>query len=188
MEVTVAMPTIPTRIHSGMFKRALLSVTRQTFSASVSVAVDIQRVGAPKNRQRALEAVQTPWTAFLDDDDEFMPQHLERLLAHAQETGADYVYSWFEVIGGTDPFPMNFGKPFDPENPVETTITTLVRTELAKEVGFLPTQRFDGAQWWEDRRFTLDCIEAGAKISHLPEKTWLWHHHSNNTMGRPDRW
>lgn len=190
--VTVAIPSIP--IRKNLLARAVLSVTDQVLPAqAISIAVDNLKEGAAMTRQRALNGVTTPWTAFLDDDDEFMPQHLQLLMRHALETGADYVFSWFEVVGGIDPFPMNRLLEFDPASPKQTTVTVLVKTELAKQVGFLRPSDGDavgGQVWGEDYQFTLECIKAGARIEQLPngERTWFWHHDSKNTSGRPDRW
>ena len=202
MSIAVIIPAIPTRRH--LLLRALTSVGRQTLPADeVHVALDRERQGAPATRQRALEAVSksAEWVAPLDDDDEFLPQHLQVLHAHALETGADYVYSWFEVVrpdgmsyGDYDPVfpPTHFSEPFDPANPIETTVTILIRRELLREVGYVqlhrPEEYAQGASTGEDRNLTLRCIEAGAKISHLVERTWRWHHHGRNTSGRPDRW
>lgn len=167
--------------------RAMNSVVMQTLpAAAVAVAADIHREGAAKTRQRALMTVQTPWVAFLDSDDMFKTNHLERLMGHAQETGADFVFSWFDVLGGWDPFPDNFAPPFDPANPVETTVTTLVRTGIAQKVGFHALDRGE-INSGEDRFFTLGCIEAGAYISHLKERTWYWSHHGGNTSGLPGK-
>jgi glycosyltransferase involved in cell wall biosynthesis len=146
-------------------------------------------------RQRGLDTVETEWVAFLDDDDEFLPEHLELLMNAALEQDADYVYSWYHVIGGTDPRPEVFGRPWDPENPVQTTITTLVRTTTAQAAGFLvdpeetddltsPDRHYAGEDW----RFTQRVNDAGAHIYHLPMKTWNWYHHSGNTSGLPNRW
>jgi hypothetical protein len=73
---------------------------------------------------------------------------------------------------------------------VQTTVTTLVRTELAQDVGFLwpADSEIDGQRAGEDWEFTRGCMAYGAKISHLVEHTWLWHHDSGNTSGLPDRW
>jgi glycosyltransferase involved in cell wall biosynthesis len=187
-DITVVIPSIPVRPH--LLERAIGSVARQTLpAAAISIAVDTHREGAAATRQRALDAVTTPWVAFLDDDDMFKNEHLERLLAHALETEADFVYSWFEMLGGGDPFPStHFTEPFDPENPIETTITTLVRTELAKQVGFQALNRGHNINSGEDRFFTLGCLAAGAKISHLVERTWFWCHHLGNTSGLPTKW
>lgn len=186
-DVTVVIPTIPPR--GALLNRALISVFGQTRpAAAVSVAMDVHREGAWTTRDRALQVADSRvgWVAFLDDDDEFKEDHLERLWAHAVTTGADYVFSWFDTKYCFDPL-GHFGREFDPKNPTHTTITTMVRTELAKRVGFTPPAPGDIAGG-EDWRFTLGCLELGAKIVHLPERTWYWHHHSGNTSGRPERW
>lgn len=197
-EITAAVPTIPPRMNT-MLPRALRSIVEQSHPvAGVSLTVDHCRRGAAATRQQALDGVTTPLVAFLDDDDEWMPRHLERLLAHMQETGADYVFSWYMIrdINGAehpdwDPMPGHFGREWDNVDIRQTTIVTLVRTELAKEVGFRSPEAgklIDGQVWGEDYDFTLRCVQAGAKISHLPERTWWWYHHQKNTSGRPDMW
>lgn len=203
MSIGVIIPTIPPR--KALLLRALTSVGRQTMpAADVSVAVDLEQRGAPVTRQRALDGLEASvdWVAPLDDDDEFKAFHLQALWEHAQESGADYVYSWFELVapdgmsyGDTDPvFPStHFTNPFDPQDPIETTITILIRRELLLAVGgyealHRPEEYAKGASTGEDRNLTLRCIEAGATISHLVRRTWRWHHHGRNTSGRPDRW
>ena len=187
--ITVVIPTIPPR--QPLLARAVASVNRQTLRPyDVIVCGDANRSGAAITRQAGLNLVETEWVAFLDDDDEFMPGHLEALAAAARSAGADYVYSWYEVVGGTDPRTEEFGLPWNPSQPRQTTITTLVRTGLAREVGgFLadededlrsPDRHYAGEDW----RFTQRMNQQG-KIYHLPVKTWLWHHHSSNTSGLP---
>lgn len=188
--VALVMPSIP--IRQRLRRRALNSVEAQTHPVqAIAIAVDYLKEGAWVARQRALEMAAcagTEWVAFLDDDDEFKPSHIAALLGHARETDADFVYSWFDVVGGRDPFPVtHYTNAFDPEDPIETTITTLVRTELALSVGFERLNRGE-VNSGEDRFFTLGCVEAGGKISHLVEKTWYWHHDSDNTSGLPTRW
>jgi Glycosyl transferase family 2 len=201
-EVAVCVPAIPPRVQT-LLPRALESVSRQELppAGGVSVALDYQRCGAAVTRDRALAAVNTPLVAFLDDDDELLPQHLRRPCEHMAETGADYVFPWFTVVGGTDPFPAFFGMPWDDAVPHQTTVTFLARTDLIREVGGFsadygpgittgdPAHGPNAHRSGEDFRLTLRCIEAGARIVHLPERTWLWHHDSQpNTSGRSDRW
>lgn len=186
-QITVVTPTIPLR--DVLLTRALRSVARQTLpAAAMSVAADLDGQGAAATRQRALDAVQTPWVAFLDDDDVFMPQHLERLYRHAMETGADMVYSWFQMMGGVDPFPPgHYLNEFDPANPIETTITTLCRTDLAKQVGFKPLDRGHDTNSGEDYGFVLGLVAAGANIKHLVERTWIYMVHGGNSSGMPHK-
>lgn len=201
VDVAVVIPAHPARVRNGLLARAVGSVWQQTVvPRGISLAIDIQRDGAPATRQRALDAVPwwdaggPAWVAFLDSDDYFLPTHLEDLVRHAEETEADFVYSWFkleinsgQVIEKDLIFPdTHFTNPFDPADPIETTITTLVRTNLAKSVGFKALDRGE-ANTGEDRFFTLGCLSAGAKISHLVKKTWIWSHHGMNTSGLPTK-
>lgn len=183
--VTVVTPFHAQRKANGMLERAAASVRTQTVPVRHVLAEDIHHKGAAITRAHGLALVETEWTAFLDSDDEMDPDHIEQLLACAANTSADYVYPWFRVVGGTDPFPMFYGRPFDPTCPNSTTITILVRTELAKQVGFVadPTVQVAG----EDFLFTKGCIAVGAKIVHLPRISWTWHHGSHNSSGLPDR-
>lgn len=186
--VGVAIASIPPR--DEMLVRAVRSVRAQTYPVTqISIATDHGREGAPTTRQRALDGINTEWCVFLDDDDALMPPYVEKLIRFAQKTGADYVFPWFKVIGGQDPFPQHFAKPYDMDNPTHTTITVMVKTELAKSVGFRDMHNGDpNAVSGEDWDFTLRCIEAGAKIMHFPERLWYWMHHGANSSGRSDRW
>lgn len=189
--ITVVIPTHPARIRNGMTKRALGSVLGQTLpAAAVIVEQDLDRAGAAATRDRGLRKVTTEWTAFLDSDDQLKPNHLAELMACANTANADYVYAWYEPVGfGSDPLP-HFGKPFDPANPTQTTITILARTELAQAVGFReppPGATIGGERYGEDFQFTIECIAAGAHIVHHPKRTWLWNYHGRNTSGQPNR-
>lgn len=190
--VTVITPFHEQRRANGMLDRAAASVRAQTVPVEHILAEDVHRMGAAITRQHGLALVETEWTAFLDSDDEMDPDHIEHLLACAEQTGADYIYPWFRVVGGTDPFPMFFGQPWDDAAPHQTTITILVRTELAQQVGFTtvppnaPTAP-DGNRGGEDWHFTLGCLAVGARIVHLPRRSWTWHHGLQNTSGFPDR-
>jgi hypothetical protein len=183
--VTVVTPFHEQRRTNGMLERAAASVRAQTVPVHHILAEDIHHMGAAITRAHGLALVQTEWTAFLDSDDEMDPDHIEHLLACSEREQADYVYPWFRVVGGSDPFPMFYGRPFDPDCPNSTTITILVRTELAKTVNFArdPHVQVSG----EDFQFTLGCIAAGAKIVHLPRRSWTWYHHGKNSAGLPNR-
>jgi glycosyltransferase involved in cell wall biosynthesis len=194
--VTVVIPTIPPR--AEMLERALASVRGQTVvpaAVRVAVATDTDHQGAAATRNRGLEQVTTPWTAFLDDDDVLWPEHLARLIGCAQETGADLVYPWFDVPGGWDPFPQYFGQPFD-EQALRTVqnyipVTVLVRTSLARAVGgfqALNASTEPGASPCEEWGCWLAMLDEGAQFVHLPERTWSYTWHRGNTSGRGDRW
>lgn len=191
MTVGVAIPSIPPR--GDYLRRAVASVLTQTRPAdALSVAFDHDGEGAAATRNRAWGALDTDWVAFLDDDDEMGTHHLERLLACAVENDADLVYPWFTVDGGGDPFPHHFGPAWDSENPHQTTITCLWRRDALEKIdGFPPHSGSigpDGHWIGEDYLAVLNLNDAGGRIVHLPERTWVWHHHGSNTMGLADRW
>lgn len=207
--ITVCIPSIPPR--GALFDRALASVQialaklhKIDVYGDVSVAVDHTRQGAAVTRDLAMSWARTKWVAFLDDDDEMDPGHLVALWTAAQETGVDYLWSRFRLglqIGANiefrdGPSPLGRGtfEQWNDEQPAQTTVTTMVRTELAKSVGgfsgqyALPGDQIDGQRAGEDWLFTLACRAAGGKFHHVPEVTWTWHHHDKNTSGLPDRW
>lgn len=185
--VTVAMPTIPPRVGTPLLAEALRSVREQTLppAGGISCALDVEKRGAAATRQRALDAVRTPWVAFLDDDDFWYPHHLETLTRLVQDHDADYAYSWFD---GNNPFPMHRGRQFDPQDEHHTTMNVMVRTEIAKQVGFV--NHADANDVWpgEDWRFTLECARLGAKFIGTGEITWHYRVHSGNTSGLHTRW
>lgn len=189
--ITVVIPVHPRRKRNGMLERALKSVRSQKLApAEIIVVEDRNKEGAAQTRQRGLEKVTTRWVAFLDSDDTFMPQHLLKLMKCAKENDADIVYSWYKIHGGRDPMPKHFGKPWDPENPRLTTIVTLCKTEIAQQVGFVHEhdgKLLLGQKAGEDWYFIKGCNDLGAKIVHLPEKTWVWNHHGSNTSGLPNK-
>lgn len=188
-DVTVATATIPPRVGpGGLLEQAFNSVRAQTQPpiGGISCSLDVDRNGAAVTRQRALDGVRTTWVAFLDDDDYFYPNHLETLMNLAIDTGADYVYSWFD---GNNPFPMHRGRQFNREEPHHTTMTVMVRTALAREAGFLLPNGPLHQDWMgEDWMFTLRCADAGAIFAGTGDVTWHYRLHGNNTSGLPTRW
>lgn len=187
-DITVVIPTIPPRAH--LLDRALKSVQAQTLPALVAVAVDNDHAGAAATRNAALAQVETPWVAFLDDDDEFLPQHLELLMDCAAAACADMVYPWFTVVGGGDPL-GRFGMPFDPDELRQRNyipVTVLVRTELVREAGGFVNVHEPPHPTCEDWGLWMRLLDLEARIVHLPERTWIWHHHGKNTGGRSDCW
>lgn len=193
--ITLVVPSIPPR--AEMLQRALASVWAQELAPdAVVVTLDSDRRGAPHNRDAGLAKVDSEWVAFLDDDDELYPQHLRLLHAVAVQSDADLVYPWFDVTGGTDPFPQFFARPWANDEPHQIPVTFLARTDVIRKAGGF-SYGFDeatvgtdplGNRAGEDWELTLRLCEQGAYIEHLPERTWRWHHHGANTSGMPARW
>lgn len=196
--IAVVIPAIPPRVHQ--LNRALKSIQIQTLQpAQIIVQVDGAGEGAAKNRNRALQKAPTNCeaVAFLDDDDYFGKNHLKVCWDAMQGQHADYVYSWFTIAGPSyDPFAHLdwYMKPWNDKRPHQTTIVTLVRRELAQEVGFREVEDAEhkateeGYIFGEDYQFTLECLAKGAKIHHVPLRTWYWVVTGWNTSGWPEKW
>lgn len=188
-DCTIVIPTIPPR--QALLQRAIASVQAQRRPvAAMSIAVDIHREGAWSTRNRGLQGVTTEWTGFLDDDDELMAHHTEFLLAMAEEHGLDMVWGWFEVVGGRDPFPMHRGRQYDIAEPHIVPISYIVRTELLHDA-YAQTGGFkaDEIGAWDNQDQPLfDAMARLGKHMAFPDVTWLWHHHTSNTSGLPQRW
>jgi glycosyltransferase involved in cell wall biosynthesis len=204
LDVLVVIPTIAPR--ADMLKRAVGSVRGEQVSYEIWAEPDHDGSGPAVVRNRAVakaaqDDIASEYLAFLDDDDMFKPGHLTKCIEHAQETGADVVYPWFDLIRqGVNRNDWNFllidGKPafgqsFNPEalrRGNYIPVTALVRRSLFEQVGGFPSP---GTPEWphtecEDWGLWLRLLDAGAKFSHLPERSWIWDHHSKNTSGRPD--
>lgn len=182
-EITVCIPTIPPR--SQLLLRAVSSIAAQTLPpVALSIALDNVGVGAGPTRTRAMRAATTEWIAFLDDDDEMMPHHLDTLVRAQKDSGADVIWPWFSVVNGTDPFPAHRGRQLDVNNPHIFPISVLIRREVIGDA-FFPAPSGEASWSGDDWPFHNQLIANGATFFHTPEITWLWNHASNNTSGLP---
>lgn len=205
-DVTVVITTIPGR--EALLERALRSVLTQTVTpATISVYVDRDRKGAAAARNAAVQDVSTEWIAFLDDDDEFLVNHLKKLLAGANFSQADLIYTYAEFVGRPDPLavwingqliaePINV--PWCPqaerslrEQGNFIPVTNLVRTSAVITVGGFPepgtfcTQ--GGSDDCEDYGLLLRLLDAGFTFYHVVGvRTWRYHVWGGNTGGRGD--
>lgn len=196
MNITVAIPSIPPR--SELLARAIQSVQALDFHrvAGLSIAFDLAKEGSAVTRNRALAGSHTEFTAFLDDDDEYLSFHMRKLYACLVENEADAVYSLPVVMTPYGEIPRRLewggGPEFDPDYlRIKSHLPTnsLVRTELAKDVGGFVFVKDPGSELMcDDYGFWLRLLNAGAKIVHLHEPTFIWHHWGGNTSGLPARW
>ena len=188
--VSVCIPSIPTRSHL-LKSRVLPSVLTQTHPVSeICISLDIKKEGAWENRNNATRMANSEWVAFLDDDDEFQPHHVKTLLTAAREQQADVVWGWFDVIGGSDPFPMHRGRQWDVNDPHIFPITCMVRRSLIFDANakFMPDNHNYGAWEHQDFPFWKSSHDAGGKFFGISDITWNWYHHETNTSGLPGRW
>lgn len=188
-DITVVITHVG-RPRADLLLRAIQSVQAQTLEPdSIVVSIDTPREGAAYCRQRGFEQVTTPLVAWLDDDDEFKPQHLERLRDTMIEQDADLIYPWYDVVNGSDPLTIE-GRPWAADNMGLFPVTYLVKSEVVRAAegwapaGYTPEAPSHGGEDWQ-----LQCRmrENGAVMYHLNERTWNWWHQTGNSSGLPDR-
>jgi glycosyltransferase involved in cell wall biosynthesis len=187
-DVTVVIPSLGTR--KEYLKEAIASVLGQSYpTSSLIVEIDNKREGAWVTRNRAMMKAGTEWTAFLDDDDVFLPHHLEFLVNNAVTENLDLCWGWFEVMGGTDPFPNHRGRQFSLDTPHIFPIPVLVKTKFLHkayyEMGGFQKDKLEQGSWQtQDLPIWRHIIGVqGAKHKAYDEITWQWRHHATNTSG-----
>ena len=173
MTVTVLTPATPERL-STTLPRAAASVYAQTLApAGHYVGIDYLGDGPAVTRNRLLESVSTEFVAFLDDDDELHPHHLEVLQRLAEESGAAVVYSCHDGAGAGLEHEFNHDE-LERRNYIPVTV--LARTEAVLEVGGFPD-----LQAGEDWALWILMARAGFHFEWLPRVTWTYH---RSTTGR----
>lgn len=191
MDIAVVIPTHPGR-KASLLDRAIKSVLAQTWRPDeLIITVDNHARGAGATRNRGLMHSQSTFTAFLDSDDEFLPNHLEVLTAVMRpDPRIIMAFTWFEAVGMPDPL-GHFGLPFNPATPHHTTVTTMVQTQVAQEVGGFPANEEGSTpaclndDWIFLLRMCQYAVANDKKIVHIPQRTWRYHSHGRNTSGRP---
>jgi glycosyltransferase involved in cell wall biosynthesis len=208
LSVAVVIPTIPGR--SASLGRANASIVAQRRQPDqVIVEWDLERTGAAATRNRALAKVRTDFIAWLDDDDWLKPNHIITGMRELEADPAiDLLYPIPEMVGGPDPtattyqgrFPVSpWGLRWDQELEAHlrkqgsfVPMTHFVRTDLVRQVGGfhdgyetespIMGKRFCG----EDEDYLVRLLDAGARFTHMPRKTWYWNAspHRKATAGR----
>lgn len=186
-----------------MLKRALASVENQTRKPdAVHVEKDPMRTGAAATRNRGMRHVTTTHVAFLDDDDELLPHHVESLMRVSEEMDADVVYPIPRFIGH-DPRCVRVGIDGKLVPPWGLEWTEQHRSYLITRGNFIPVttlvkvrsfRRVGGFPEPGDRDYTLSPHEdwlmfrrlalKGFRFEHLPEETWIWRKGDWHTEGR----
>lgn len=202
--VTMVVPFHPARAENGMLETCLWSLRQQDPTPPGGIIVlpvlDAAGAGAAATRQVGLEDAFTEWVGFLDSDDWAYPDHVHTLWSWGVRHSADVVFSYFTVHDSweaarpdSDPL-LTFGKPFDPAMPHQTTGTILVRRRTLADAGIGWKTQPDGPlipgtalRYGEDWDLTLQCVEKGLKILHVPRRTWAWRIGGHNTSGLPGR-
>jgi glycosyltransferase involved in cell wall biosynthesis len=148
--------------------------------------------GAPNARNAGVVAARSRWTAFLDDDDEWLPAKLEVQLALAKGADAPLPIVASRLLNRTpradSVMPRRLPRPGEPVSEYLTvrhglfygdgfvqTSTIMAPTELSRRVPFTV-----GLRRQQELDWTLRAVrEAGVALVVAPEPLVIWHQDEN---------
>ena len=215
---------IPTRGRPALLVRAIESVLLQTMNdLEVIVVIDgedggtvtaIQSISSPqvrhlqlpnqlggsRARNEGVHAALGYWVAFLDDDDEWLPEKLEKQLAAARSSQSSDPIVGSKVMARTSAGEFVWPRKL-PTEPLSEyllarnswsqgegllqTSTLITTRRLLLQIGFL-----EGLKKHQDWDWLLRAIRMpGAKIEFVPEPLAVWHlEQSHDSVSRKQDW
>jgi hypothetical protein len=185
MGITVITASIPER------RRLLAETIESVQSQTCPVDAHLIRVQQPPlgalspvhlaaQHNAMLAAVDTEWVATLNDDDIYLPEHVESIQPYLGQD-ADVVYSFakneheYLRIDASDWTPAQVAQRLEQGNFIREAIT--VRTEKIRQVGGWAGEYENGAfketgVAYEDWDLLLRLARAGARFRCVPVETW----------------
>jgi glycosyltransferase involved in cell wall biosynthesis len=164
-DVTVITASVPRR--ASLLGDAVLSVAAQTAPVAHLIGVDASR-GVAEVRNSLIEAAQTEWVAFLDDDDLLDYDHIATLWKHRHDSDVVIPHCRFDG----PPLPAGYcNRPYDREVLAEHgifPITVLARRRAILDIGGFPTEGWDDWLLWNA------MADNGARFVVVPQETWTY--------------
>ena len=128
-------------------------------------------------RQAGCLLARGDWIAYLDDDDEWLPDHLSRMVACGEENQADLVTCpWQNGRGGV----VNGASP--PRHGSVGTSMMMHRPSLLKISGWQPDDGYP-----VDGRLCERWVAGGARLAWQPDATAILNGHRFGEPDEPDR-
>lgn len=145
--------------------------------------------GGGAARNLACAEARGEYLAFLDDDDEFLPDKVSTQLAFMLERGLDMSWqdvSWYDESGRlVEHRRLDHCRDFSREGLLRAHLLTPISPTsiyMLKKSLFERTEGFGevatGQDWW----LMLRCIEAGARIGYMPKVHVRQHLHSGGRL------
>lgn len=174
LEVLVVNDNVPGSEYDSATESALADIQKN--DSRLRVVHTPGQTGGGAARNFACRQAKGEYLAFLDDDDEFLPDKVESQLAFMQQNTLDMSWqdvSWYDDDGNlVEHRRLDHCHDFSREGllrahlltPISpTAIYMLKRSLFDKTEGF--GEVATGQDWW----LMLRCIETGAKIGYMPE-------------------
>lgn len=145
--------------------------------------------GQGSARNLAMKNARGDYFAFLDADDLWLPEKLEKQLRKLEETEADFCFTDAEIIGETGAIQKTFSQlVLPPQNEILTPLlktnfivnsSVLMKRVVFEKIGFQKERRV--YQNIEDYDYWLQAALAGFKFVYLPEVLVRYRIHSTQS-------
>ena len=135
----------------------------------IQLLTNASNMGVAKTRNRGLELCRGQYVALLDSDDYWKPRFLEKMLARAEQTGADIIYCSYELVDEQDEKVCN-----DFIVPPETTFEeSIVRSVILPSASLITSDiamesRFPTNMYHEDIALWFQLLKNGKKARGVP--------------------
>ena len=174
LEILVVNDNIPGSAYDIETKERLEDFSKK--DSRLRVVHTSGRTGGGAARNYACGRATGKYLAFLDDDDEFLPDKIETQLKFMQDNDLDMSWqdvSWYDEDGHlVEHRRLNHCHDFSKEGLLRAHLLTPISPTaiyMLKKTLFASTEGFGevatGQDWW----LMLRCIEAGARIGYMPE-------------------
>lgn len=172
LEVVIANDNVPESEWDATTREALASVD----DSRVRIVATTGHTGGGAARNFACRQARGEYLAFLDDDDEFLPDKVETQLSFMQDRDLGMSWqdvAWYDESGKlVEHRRLDHCRDFSREGLLKAHLMTPISPTsiyMLKKTLFDKTEGFGevatGQDWW----LMLRCIEAGARMGYMPE-------------------
>lgn len=171
--VSVVIPYSPEHTPRRMLEEAKRSVERQDVPTEIVVVEDPEGRGPAATRNVGLDRAETRYVAFLDADDLWLPDKLDRQLDRMRRTGAGLCLEGDPSMSRDDFFYELFVGDLNEIMSSIVVDTEQVHVRFEEELGR-----------WEDHLFALEASSAGVCL--CPETFTVRYHETSMSADRID--
>lgn len=157
-----------------------VKIIKSDFKKSKILLIEQENRGACSARNNGIDRVRTEYVAFLDSDDEMLPDHLYRSILNIQDSNKKISYSKVMGVRGSDKYVIRPSRAIHEKEEMANylvrhkgfvqTSTLVMRTDIAKKVRYREDVTFG-----DDTDFAIRLSLSGCQFEMLSEPSVVWH-------------